>query len=989
MTVSLQTPSPGDRIGGYRVARVEAIAELATTFIALDHEATGARHIHLARADSENCFSVAFKTVPTDSTGVAHILEHTVLCGSRRYPVRDPFFSMLKRSLSTFMNAFTASDWTMYPFATQNRKDFYNLLDVYLDATFFPILDPLSFKQEGHRLELAPTEDGKPQLVYKGVVFNEMKGAMSAPDQIMGRGLLNALYPDTTYAHNSGGEPAEIPRLTHSDLVAFHRRHYHPSNAYFFTYGDQPLADILAFIEGKVLQGVSRIDPGTEVPSQPRWSAPRQAERPYPLAPGEDAHRKSQACLAWLTADIRDSFEVLTLAVLEEILLGNDAAPLRRALIDSGLGSALSDASGFDAENRDTLFACGLKDVAADAPPVVERIILETLARLAAEGIDSALIESAVHQIEFHRKEVTNTPYPYGLKLLLQFAGCWIHGGDPLRVLRLDDDLSRLRDEIARGGFFESRLKIQFLDNPHRVRFVLAPDSDLARREAEREAAELQARLAKLSAADLEKIRQDAEILSQRQETEEDDSCLPTLALSEIPPTVTGYAPADGMGKIPALCYPQPTSGIVYFSLAAGIGAIDARRLSLLPFFCYAASRIGTRLRDYAAMANRIDTYTGGLSLAVQARTRFDSDRGCLPFVSLGAKCLVRNQETMFEILSELLGASDFSDTAHLKRMLLEFKAHQEAMVVHNGHRLALSLAGRGFSDTAALNELWGGIHQLQTVKALCRDMTPAVLETLAGDLGEMAGRIFASANLRMALVGEEKAMGNGAGSALAAFHASLPRGIAAFEPSASAAATAGSIREGWHTATAVSFVASCFPTVRLGHPDAPVLSVIAKILRALYLHREIREKGGAYGGFALYNAEDGIFGFGSYRDPQIVRTLEVYRGALDFLREGRFDAEDVNEAVLQVAGDIDKPDPPGPGARKAFFRRIVGLDDAARLEFKRALLAMTRDRVMQAAGTYFDPERLRPSVAVIGSREGLEAANVAMAEAPLSLHAI
>ncbi|MEE4608682.1 MAG: insulinase family protein, partial [Desulfobacteraceae bacterium] len=407
MTIPLQTPAPGDRIGGYRVARVEAIPELATTFIALDHEATGARHIHLARADSENCFSVAFKTVPADSTGVAHILEHTVLCGSRRYPVRDPFFSMLKRSLSTFMNAFTASDWTMYPFATQNRKDFYNLLDVYLDAAFFPILDPLSFKQEGHRLELEPAEDGLPRLVYKGVVFNEMKGAMSAPDQVMGRGLLNALYPDTTYAHNSGGEPAEIPRLTHGDLVAFHRRHYHPSNAYFFTYGDLPLADHLAFIEAKVLQGVARIDPGTEVPPQPRWAAPRQAVRNYPLAPGEDPDGKYQACLAWLTADIRDSFEVLTLAVLEEILLGNDAAPLRRALIDSGLGSALSDASGFDGENRDTLFACGLKDVAADAAPAVEQIILGTLNRLAAEGIDPALIESAVHQIEFHRKEVT------------------------------------------------------------------------------------------------------------------------------------------------------------------------------------------------------------------------------------------------------------------------------------------------------------------------------------------------------------------------------------------------------------------------------------------------------------------------------------------------------------------------------------------------------------------------------------------------------
>jgi Zn-dependent M16 (insulinase) family peptidase len=334
---------------------------------------------------------------------------------------------------------------------------------------------------------------------------------MSSPDQIMARSLLNALYPDTTYAHNSGGDPAAIPRLTHRELVAFHRRHYHPSNAYFFTYGDLPLAEHLAFIEAKVLAGVARIDPQTDVPSQPRWTAPREAVYPYPLAADENPDGKFQASLAWLTADVRDSFEVLVLSVLEEILLGNDAAPLRRALIDSGLGSALSDASGFDAENRDTMFACGLKEVAADAAGTVERIVLGTLGRLATDGIDPALIESAIHQIEFHRKEVTNTPYPYGLKLLLQFAGLWLHGGDPLRVLRLDDDLSRLRREIARGGFLESRLKDYFIDNPHRVRLVLSPDADMAPRESEREAAELAARLAALSEPELERIRQDAD----------------------------------------------------------------------------------------------------------------------------------------------------------------------------------------------------------------------------------------------------------------------------------------------------------------------------------------------------------------------------------------------------------------------------------------------------------------------------------------------
>ena len=576
---------PGDRIGGYRVERVEHVAELDAAFVALTHEATGARHVHIANRDKENAFSVAFKTVPADSTGVAHILEHTVLCGSRRYPVRDPFFSMLKRSLSTFMNAFTASDWTMYPFATQNRKDFYNLMDVYLDAAFYPRLDRLSFKQEGHRLELEPDGEGGERLVYKGVVFNEMKGAMSSPDQIMGRSLLNALYPDTTYSHNSGGDPAVIPRLTHEALVAFHRRHYHPSNAYFYTYGNLPLADHLARIEDKVLGRFERIDPRTAVPSQARWDAPRQVVYPYPLAPGEDPARRYQACVAWLTADIQDTFEVLVLSVLEQILLGNDAAPLRRALMDAGLGSALSDGSGFDADNRDTCFTAGLKDVGAEDAGAIEALVFETLDRLAAEGIPDDLVESAVHQIEFHRKEVTNHPYPHGLKRLLQFAGSWLHGGDPLRVLRFDADIRQLREDVARGGFFERRLREHFIDNPHRVRLVLAPDPEMAAREAKRETAELARRQASLDAAAQAAIRADAEALQRLQEADEDDSVLPTLALSEIPPDVPRCAASTDFAASPARIYTQPTAGIVYFSAAAGIGDVPAERLSLLPFF--------------------------------------------------------------------------------------------------------------------------------------------------------------------------------------------------------------------------------------------------------------------------------------------------------------------------------------------------------------------------------------------------------------------
>ena len=891
----------------------------------LVHSATGARHVHLSNADSENTFSVAFKTVPQDSSGVAHVLEHTVLCGSARYPVRDPFFSMLKRSLSTFMNAFTASDWTMYPFSTQNRKDFYNLMEVYLDAAFFPRLDELSFRQEGQRLEFeAAVEKGEPPgLAYKGVVYNEMKGAMSSPSQVMGRSILNALYPETTYRHNSGGDPAEIPHLSYTQLVDFHRRHYHPSNAFFYTYGNLPLGDHLGFIQEKVLRRFGRIDPGTDVAAQPRWEKPKTAVYTYPLDPSEDTARKSQVCLAWLSADIKDSFEVLSLTLLEQILMGNAASPLRKALIDSGIGSALCDAAGFDGDNRDTLFACGLKDVDAADAARIETLIMTVLGGLVQDGIDPELVESAVHQLEFHRKEVTNSPYPYGLKLLLFFSGSWFHGGDPIGSLACDADLARIRKAFEKGPFFENCIRKYFLDNTHRVLLTLKPDQTLAQREAERTAAELEKIRLQLTDAEKGRIRAQADALRRLQEDREDLSVLPTLELADIPPEVRCVAECTRYDLAPAVAYDGATGGIFYLAGAAGAGAVPAEMLPLVPFFCYAVPQVGTARRSYAEMAQRIDRYTGSVRMAANSRRSFTGNSPAVPFVSVSGKCLGRNRDAMFDIVQELMFEHAFTDLSRLKNLLLEYRAGLEAMVVQNGHRLAISLASRNFSAAAGLAEMWHGVHQVRTIKRLTDGLDRQKLSTLADQLSGIGRRLFAADNFRMALVGEKDDLASAApavrsilkdakGHDDSGFALTQPPGIG--DPP----------REGWYTSSAVSFVARTFETVRMEHADAPALAVISKILRSMYLHREVREKGGAYGGFALYNPEDGLFSFASYRDPHIVATLGAFDGAMAFIRSGDFTPEDIKEAVLQVCSEIDKPDPPGMAARKAFFRSTL-----------------------------------------------------------------
>jgi hypothetical protein len=981
----------GECKSGFTIQRIAALGIIDGFFYELTHERTGAHYIHISRPDKENVFGVAFKTVPQDSTGVAHILEHTALCGSARFPVRDPFFSMLKRSLSTFMNAFTASDWTMYPFATQNRKDFKNLMDVYLDAAFFPNIDELSFKQEGHRIEFdgSATGQSSDDLVYKGVVYNEMKGAMSSPDQVMVRSLLNALYPDTTYRFNSGGEPADIPRLTHQQLVEFHRRHYHPSNAFFYTYGDMPLVEQLAFIDEAVLRRFDRIDPGTDVPSQPRWSAPRQVVYPYPLAESEDPQKKFQTCVAWLTTDIRDTFDVLVLTLLEQILLGNSASPLRKTLIESGIGSALSDGTGLDTDNRDIFFACGLKDVRENDAEKVETLIFSCMNDLVKNGIDVELIESAIHQMEFHRREITSTPFPYGLKLLMSLASTWFHGGDPERILRFDEDMARIRRSVSKGKFFEDKLKILFLDNPHRVRFVLTPDQQMARRDARREAAELAAISDGLPTSEKEKIRSDTEALAARQASVEDVSVLPTLAREDIPPDVSRVRPTNMDIDVDADCYVQSTSGIFYHVSAAGIGHLDEDLVPYLPFFCHVLTKMGTRKRDYVAMARRIDRYTGGIGFSVQARTHFGEKGACLPMIHLGGKCLDRNRTALFDIVGELLGEGDFSDLTRLKTLLREYRAAMEAMVVQNGHHLAISLASRAFSPAAALNETFSGIHQLRTIKQLSEHLGENDLTDLAQKLSRIRESAFKAGNMKTALIGNEISVVSAAQS-FNEWLSGLGRGDGSHGfDSSEIKLTPGIIREGWHTGTAVSFVAQTFKTVRMGHDDAPVLAVIAKMLRSLYLHREIREKGGAYGGFAAYNAESGIFAMASYRDPHIVATLGAFQGANDYIRSGDFTDEDIKEAVLQVCADIDKPDPPGPAARKAFFRSLVALTDARRLKFKQAVLDLSRQQVIAAADKYFTLSSGKRAVVVISGEDRLKEANPLLGDQPLSLFKI
>lgn len=970
----------GQVISGYKVTNVSRIDTINSTMIQLTHLKTAARHIHIANEDRENTFGVFFRTVPEDSTGVAHILEHTVLCGSRNFEVRDPFFSMIKRSLSTFMNAFTASDWTMYPFSTQNEKDYYNLMDVYLDAAFFPKIDRLSFKQEGHRMEFVDSEDGSRVLEYKGVVYNEMKGAMSSPGQVMGRSLLAALYPETTYRNNSGGEPENIPDLTWENLKKFHAKYYHPSNSFFYTYGNLPLKQTLSVIENKVLNEFDFLQVDSQVASQPRWNAPKQATQAYAYADPQDIDKKYQACLAWLICDIKDSFEVLVMNVLEQILIGNSASPLRKALIESNLGSALSDSSGFDADNRDTLFSCGLKDIYKTDVPKVEKIICDTLTSLADKGIDPELIESAVHQIEFHRKEITNTPYPFGIKLLLSFAGTVIHEGDPLSCINIDDDLDRLKEEIDNGGFLEACLKKFFLDNPHRVLFTLEPDPELETRKNKTTREKLDALLKKLDSGEIKTIEEDAKALQKLQEEEEDVSVLPTLELEDVPPEIEIIKPDALKNLKRSTAYDRATSDILYFTCPVGAGDIDPSLFPLIPFFCQAFTGSGTKDHTYSEMAQKIDLYTGGISCSPFSGSYFTEEAQAHSFIALQGKALERNTDHLFAMISEFISKYSFTDFDRLKNLLFQYRSGLEASIVSTGHRYAISLSAQSLTKGSFINEMWHGIAQYQTIKQITENLkdenqSKKTLEALSGNLKQIARAIFRQGNIKPALIGSKDAILK-ADQQVESIHTSLPANGSPSFATPQIDAPQDIPFSGWHTNTSVSFVGQSFKAVRITHEDAPGLAVISKLLRSLYLHREIREKGGAYGGFAIYNSEEGLFSFGSYRDPHIKRTLDVYENACDFMISGEYSQTDVKEAILQVCSEIDKPETPGPAAMKAFYRNITKLSDDIRKNFKDKLLQLDKNQIQRIAEKYFSVDKTRKGSAVISSKERLEQTN-------------
>lgn len=927
------------------------------------HKVTGAPHLHIRADDDQNVFLVAFRTVPEDSTGVAHILEHTTLCGSRRYPVRDPFFTMIRRSLNTFMNAFTSSDWTAYPFASRNRKDYYNLMQVYLDAVFFPRLDPLDFAQEGHRVEFAEPENPDSDLVFKGVVFNEMKGAMSSPVATLYQTLTEHLFPTVTYHYNSGGDPKYIPDLTYDQLKAFHASHYHPSNAIFMTFGDIPAHEQQAFFEDYALKDFQRKALNIGVPDEKRYDAPVEVSDHYALEGETDTSEKTHIVLGWLLGRSTDIEEVLTTHLLSEVLLDNGASPLRRALETTDLGDAPSPLCGLQDSNHEMFFTCGLEGSEADRADAVEALVLDTLREVAEKGVDAAMVEAVLHQLELSQREISGDGYPYGLQLIIHALGPAIHRADPVDVLNIDPVLNKLRERIKDPEFIKGLAHDMLLENRHRVRLVMEPDPELSAKRVAAEAERLAALKAAMDDEEKQQVVTRARKLAERQEAEEEDNeILPKVGLEDIPtdlPIPEGHD--TRIAGLPATWFSRGTNGLVYQELVVDLPELPPEMTAALPLFCDTLSELGSGGRDYLETQALQSAVTGGLTARAVVRGGVDDVQSSRGVFVISGKALARNHAPLAQLMRETYETVRFDELARLRELIAQERLAHEQGVTSRGHALAMIAASAGMSPSAALAHQWNGLAGIKALKALDDGLDDnARLEAFAEQLHTVRDRLI-DAPRQFLLIGEEEQRNEIEASAAERWVGLTTAG--AGSRFAAQPAAAEPIRQAWCTSTQVNFCAKAYAGVPQDHPDAPALTVLGGFLRNNFLHRAIREQGGAYGGGATFDADSGTFRFFSYRDPRLAKTLTDFDRSVEWLLSEEHPWRLVEESILGVVGAIDKPGSPAGEAKKAFHAALHGRTPEQRRRFRSRVLEVKLEDLQRVARTYLSPEKAHTAV--------------------------
>ncbi|MCZ7643935.1 MAG: insulinase family protein [Planctomycetota bacterium] len=964
----------GARLEGFQVRRVTPMPELRSTALELEHENSGARVLHVHNDDSENLFAVTFRTPPVDDTGLPHILEHSVLGGSKRFPVKDPFVEMLKMSMATFINAMTGSDMTLYPVASNVKKDLFNLAEVYWDAVFHPNLTENTFKQEGHHLEFETKGDTASPLIVKGIVFNEMKGAYSRPEMQLVHIAHRALFEETPYGLSSGGDPEAIPTLTYEKFIDFYKRHYTPANAYIFLYGDTPTPEYLAFIAAR-LAGAKR-DPRTPpIKCQTRWKAPRDLAGTYSIDEGEDEKNKAFLFMRWIVGSGTDLRDVIDMELLDYLLLGNAGAPLRKALVDSRLGEDLVLA-GFNGFAFESTFGIGLKGTEAARKADFEKLVFETLEKCAKDGFPRERVEAGFHQLSYPFLEISNMQ---PLNVMYKAYLAWLHDADPLDYLRIKETLETARVRCTSDlGLFPRLIRERLLDNPHRVSLTLAPEKGLQSKKDRDAAEKLQERKAALSKEQLEKIAREQNELVRMQDTPNSPEALatlPQLKVSDLPrkpkhiPTKLETLP----GGAAFLSNDVFANGVTYLRLSFDLAGLDPGLIAVLPLYSSCARKMGAAGCDYVKMAERADASTGSLGFGVSASGHV-ADPEAIRFTgTYSLKVLDHKLPDALGVLRDVLFEPDFSDAKRFHEVLLQEKAALRSRLPSSGNVYALAHAGRALHRLGRLDEELGGIPQPRHFQAWA-DAYDAHRDALVEKLKRVRAFLLGKRPLAASFTGSS-ASRDLVAKAVADWTAKMTEAVAPVAP-APFTPPAAPLREGLAAPMQVAYCARVLPAPHLSHPDAAALTVGRLLISRGYMWEEVRIKGGAYGGGAGWNGLDRSWTFWSYRDPWVKRTLDAFRNLREHIAKTDWSQTDIDRAIIGTAKDGERPIRPEAATGQALSRHLLGDTPERREERHAAVLRVKVADVKRACLDVLDNNFEKGSVCVASSREKLEAAN-------------
>lgn len=948
----------------WRVVSSGPIRELNLDSALLEHNVTKTRYLHLGCDDSNNAFSINFRTTPMDSTGVAHILEHTTLCGSQKFPTRDPFMKMLTRSLSTFMNAMTGPDYTMYPFSTCNHQDFENLMNVYLDSVLRPLLKEEDFLQEGWRLENEDILDADSKLVVKGVVFNEMKGAYSDSQGLFGQHLLNNLLPGHTYAHSSGGYPLDIPDLSWEACKEFHAKHYHPSNARIYTYGDIPLEKHLKTLDS-YLSRYSFLEMDTLVPSEKRWTTPRRREikcAPDPMNTNPD--KQTTVAVSYLMKDITHIQESLIVQVVGELLMGGASSPLYKALIQSGIGSDFSPVSGCDSTIKETSFTVGLQNVAVADVELVLKSIDKTIDEAIAEGFSEERVQAAIHSFDLAQKHREGN---FGIKLIMSMTPYWNHSDTPIEFLRVrySKNLADVKEQMRMDPtFMQKKVKEYFRDNTHKLVQVMTPTETFIEEEQKKFDGLEEKLRSNLTPADIKNIQQKNLSLRESQNMIVDASCLPTLRVEDIPDEYVGaeVRHLTLAGGLPTQITLQPCNSVSYFRALIDTSAVPSELKPYLPLFAAFLSKLGAKEMSYQDLDTKIELSTGGLHASCHVYESPYDLNSITEGILLSSYCLDYNIEQMMGLWSAIFNDLHLRDVGRLNTLVSMSATFGSNGIAEAGHRFAMSSAASAINARAAILESQGGMEHVNHVARLSTQDGHGLLEKLRALAARVLNRNCINIALNSMPSTEQRLI-----SGTQNFLAEVP---GSWSPANSIPRDFQSCEAKTHHVVPfpINFTAQAFPTVPFTHPDAAKLKVLAVLLTSKFLHQEIREKGGAYGGGA--SAGSGTFNFYSYRDPKNLETFTCYRRAVEWASSGSYEDQYVEEAKLGVFQQLDNPDQPGYRGLRYF---LSGIDDNTFKEHRIRVKQVTKADLIEVSDRYLLDAPLTGRTLIGPAQTGLE----------------